>query len=600
MKKFWCILLTLVLCFNCPIIAFADQPEVPNLDGVSHEEAVTLVENYNKAAEEYNKQVDKDYEKAVEEYDKANTYNQEAAAANAEEDKKVAEVEAYNKAEQERVDAINQERQSNYEKELGVYEDKLVKEEPTDTTPKYTTQTEGKTTLLYDNDNNLVLKTIAGNTAKDDIITYENIGTNENPEWSSKYDYNGDNNRYVNFSLISTIGYTTTGTDWDNDASKYSNKVFATIADKNDVTAKPLDFSDEGEGRNLINYKTANMGLELCDSIIRTITNNPISTYYNQSNRNEELGKTESHITFRDFPTNQEVFAALQSNGSVFYDPDTGKKIIGEDINSTDYNICWFSVKYQKNGWRVSGVLLKNGVLVAPTTPEYEVANLMEYVPQYKTLIDIIAPIKGNYLDLLPLPQINQPITIEITNPEPIITEDPTSEEVIVSQPESGTIKQQSVKTKVLESAAVGASTPQIVADNITPTYIGDQDDAVVATIRGVPTSETIEDQETPLASKPVTDTSVQHWALLNLIFMIVNILLLLIIPRKEKKKEYIDKQYRTNVLGIILAIAAVITFILTQNIYLPMIIVDQWTFLMGVFCIGGILNKIFGQYKVK
>lgn len=212
MKKFLCILLTIVLCFNCPIIAFADQPEVPNLDNVSDEEAIVLVENYNKEVEKYNQQVDKDYEKALQEYNETNSYNEEATAYNAAEDKKVAEVEAQNKAEQERVDAINSKLQSDYENELAIYEDKLVKEEPS-VEPKYNTETEGKTTLYYDNENNLVLKTIAGNSAKDDIITYENIGTSEKPIWSDKYDYSGDNNRYVNFSIISVIGKTTTGTD---------------------------------------------------------------------------------------------------------------------------------------------------------------------------------------------------------------------------------------------------------------------------------------------------------------------------------------------------------------------------------------------------
>lgn len=605
MKKCFSILLTLILCFANPCFAFAVEPSPPNLEGLNNDEAAALVEDYNKAVDEYNKQIDSDYEEAVQEYNEIKAYNEEAAAYNAKEDEKVNEIEAYNKAEQSRVDEINKELEAQYNEELSIYQDKTKVEPEAAQEPKYNQVVNDKETLYYDQEENLVLRSVAGNTAKDDIITYENLGTNEDPIWSNKYDYSGANNRYVNFSLISTIGKTTTGTDWDNDASKYSNKVYSTIADKNDVTEKPLDFSDEGEGRNLINYKTANIGLELCDSIIRTITNNPISTYYNTSNRNEELGKTESHITFRDFPTNREVFTALQNNGSVFIDPDTKERIIGKAINSNDYNICWFSVKYQQNGWRVSGVLLKNGVLVAPALPQYLQPTLLEvYVPQYKELkTQLTLPIKGTYLEkLIFTPKIEQS-TIE--EPRPELT---TSSQIIEEKLEIGTT---SIITPLQETIpTIQQQTPQLVVQNtssdlldtvypVSSNYVEEQSQPAT---KPAPSSESIKDDATPLANgldfgKDLFTPT--NWALLNLIFMLVNIIVLLIIPR-QKEYEEDQRYYRSNILGIIFAIAAILVFIFTQNIYLQMVIADKWTVLMGGLMIGGILNKIFGYKKIK
>ena len=212
-KSVFSVLLAFILCFANPCFAFAAEPIEPNLERLSNDEAAALVDEYNQAVDEYNKQIDSDYEQAVQEYNEINAYNKEAAAYNKQEDEKVIEVEAYNQAEQARVDGINAELENKYNEEMAVYLDKTTLTPMAFQEPKYTTIINGKETLYYDQDNNLILRSVAGNSAKDDIITYENLGTNEKPIWSNRYDYSGSNYRYVNFSLISVIGKTTTGTD---------------------------------------------------------------------------------------------------------------------------------------------------------------------------------------------------------------------------------------------------------------------------------------------------------------------------------------------------------------------------------------------------
>ena len=74
-KKFYISGFTFVLCFNFPVIAFAQTPTEPNLEGLSNSDAAAAVEQYNQSVAEYNKQIDSDYESAVQKYNETNAYN---------------------------------------------------------------------------------------------------------------------------------------------------------------------------------------------------------------------------------------------------------------------------------------------------------------------------------------------------------------------------------------------------------------------------------------------------------------------------------------------------------------------------------------------
>ena len=340
------------------------------------EDIVVDQENYNVAVQQENDRVAAENKKL----DEAETKRvEEAKQHNQEEKAKVEQVEQYNKEEQDRVDNINNQLKEEYEKDLNTYNSK--QEDSVENTIVY-----DENGIAYDENGKPVLKQIHQN---NDLVTYENISETNKVKWNNTYDYSGkDNKRYVNFSLIKVIGLATTGTNWDNDASKYNDKVFGTITTERDLTEAPLNVNDPGEGRNLINYKTIQdgieIGLDVCDSLIRNMTNVPISNYFNAANGSEQSGKKKVFISFLDFPTNATVFKALQENGSVFTDPDTGEVYSGKDINSDNFDIRWFSVKFQSNGWRVSGILMKKGVMTPPEEPVYEEAKLLdEYIPDY-------------------------------------------------------------------------------------------------------------------------------------------------------------------------------------------------------------------------
>ena len=100
-------------------------------------------------------------------------------------------------------------------------------------------------------------------------------------------------------------------------------------------------------------------------------------------------------------------------------------------------------------------------------------------------------------------------------------------------------------------------------------------------------------------------------WALVNLILMLLTVLasLLLLIGYLGKKKhterdEYGNKRidYTRNkkgfwrVASLIPAIAAVIAFVLTENMKLPMIMVDRWTLLMAVIAVLQLIVAVMSK----
>ena len=126
---------------------------------------------------------------------------------------------------------------------------------------------------------------------------------------------------------------------------------------------------------------------------------------------------------------------------------------------------------------------------------------------------------------------------------------------------------------------------------------------------------EEIADEETPLAMGGA-------WALVNLILTVLTVLgsiLLLIgyIGKKQKEREDengnvilnaegeaetddIKKKGGWRLASIIPAVAAVIAFILTENMRLPMVLVDKWTLLMVIIALVQLLVAYFSKKKTQ
>ncbi len=155
---------------------------------------------------------------------------------------------------------------------------------------------------------------------------------------------------------------------------------------------------------------------------------------------------------------------------------------------------------------------------------------------------------------------------------------------------------------------------PQPTPTNVTPTPAP------------TPTPEPVEDTDVPLPEPaetvPEEDTPLQlgSWALINLICTILSVLLSLLVlifylgkskkeadededkaeAENDEKDQKIKKKGILRIMDIIPAVAAVITFILTEDMSLPMVLTDKWTLLMVVILLVDVVVALFTKKSTK
>ena len=103
---------------------------------------------------------------------------------------------------------------------------------------------------------------------------------------------------------------------------------------------------------------------------------------------------------------------------------------------------------------------------------------------------------------------------------------------------------------------------------------------------------EVIEDEETPLA--PMANGK---WALVNLVLMILTVLasLLMLLGVIGKKRGRNNKSF-WRIASMIPAIGALAAFVLTENMKLPMAMVDRWTLLMVIIAVLQLIVAVMSK----
>ncbi len=163
----------------------------------------------------------------------------------------------------------------------------------------------------------------------------------------------------------------------------------------------------------------------------------------------------------------------------------------------------------------------------------------------------------------------------------------------------------------VVETVVAPAGQPVVVA---TPPQVVEDEDVPAGAIEvdedGQAQIVDIAEEDTPLAAG--TETNNSAWALVNLISMIVTAILaiILLIQAFKKKDEEEEaqmtedqiedekKRKRRKLLGLIPAIAAIVAFVLTEDIFSPMAFVDKWTILMIIILVVEALVCYFTRKK--
>ncbi|MDO4198893.1 MAG: hypothetical protein Q4D13_07885 [Erysipelotrichaceae bacterium] len=153
--------------------------------------------------------------------------------------------------------------------------------------------------------------------------------------------------------------------------------------------------------------------------------------------------------------------------------------------------------------------------------------------------------------------------------------------------------------TPIIVPVTPSPVTPEPVAEETTPETI----------VEATPLAEMIIEDAAPLAS-------LGAWALVNLICTIIAAVsaIILLISRNKKSEdeeaEYdentvpADKEKETiytrvsqwKVAGILVAVMAVIEFFMTEDMTLPMVMVDRWTLIMVMFALTSVWSLIYGR----
>ena len=123
---------------------------------------------------------------------------------------------------------------------------------------------------------------------------------------------------------------------------------------------------------------------------------------------------------------------------------------------------------------------------------------------------------------------------------------------------------------------------------------------------------EEIDDTKIPLAKTEKT------WAVVNLVAMVITVTVSLILTilgwynrwhrrniklndeENEKYQFWLRNKILFRIINSALAIISIITFILTENIFLKLIFVDRFTLLMLAFAILAIGAALFSKYVIK
>ena len=151
------------------------------------------------------------------------------------------------------------------------------------------------------------------------------------------------------------------------------------------------------------------------------------------------------------------------------------------------------------------------------------------------------------------------------------------------------------------------------IPDTPTPTSTSNTNTDNTSTI--VPAVATVitETQPEPTTIKEVATPQAAPegaWALLNLILTIVSCIIAIILiftKKKSENEEYTDEEKkdirgikRFKIYSILISIISIIAFILTEDMTLPMILIDKWTILMAIFTIIEIINIFIIRHKSK
>ena len=554
-KKFIILFSILFIISGNPIyadeIVVPTQPDVTDKTPQEANEEITKynedVDVYNEKVDEYNAQIDSDYEQAVVDYEQK---VEKVTEHNKVEDKKVADVKAHNVEEDEKL-AKSQE-------ELAIIESKVEADAPGNTIENFTESAEDLPTDWSDTTNELhTIKVEEAEEKSGEEVKIINLHLYLDGEYVPSTVIDNTKLENNHFELTQEVKDNLLFAEWE----------VATFDLNDKVTVK-------GEGEDYKNNTIRHDG----------------KNYRIQAYDARHVRAVEDHTQGAWIPGSIVEYNCntAETGWGYYFDTMEGK---GGETYTFEFNEVDKTQSYLYNGKvmtetvkerTIDGSEPKNILSVFTyifqrlwSEPvEYE-PDYQEYTPDYMEQPD--EPVKGEYLekldymDLVDIPEEPDPVPDDPT-PEPVVPE-----VIIVPDPEP---------------------TPTPVEPEVEPTI---EPEPVVEPEPTVNPVE-IHDEPTPLVE------SIGSWALFNLICTILTgistILTALFFKRKEKKEDdnendvTIKNSYLKPLSSIVLSVATIWLFIITEDMRLPMVIFDKFSPIMFILLIIGLMIMLLKNKK--
>ena len=350
-------------------------------------------------------------------------------------------------------------------------------------------------------------------------------------------------------------------TDKNENGSGYLNDIITEFVDKNK------------EGFKLLSAPTLTIGKD--DNIMKV-------EYIREQYQVRFLDKNGQVIASETVKYGDSVEApeAPQVIGMHFtgWDKDMTNITASLDITA-QYKINTYTVEFQdQKGNTISRQLVEYGQDASlPDVPNIEgyeftgwkgtyqnIQNDEIVTAQYRQIEEIIIPPVDNPSDIIPptqtpteFPEISVPAPTLPTSPDSMIITGVTNQQTSLTSGETGNNQNDTEQEEPVQ----------------------------------------IIDQQTP-KSHGTTD---KQWALLNLIAVMLSLILAIALLLLKRNNEDEDMRIRrwTKIVAIIIAVISVVIFVVTENIFLPMKLTDQYTMLMlGLSLIQIVMTVIGTKYK--
>lgn len=550
-KHFIAVILSGMMIFSTTGFAFADvdldnPPSEPTKPQVEDYQDNGKIKEYNQKAEEYNKQVD-EYNTAVD-----NEYNNAVIETNQKniegQQKQIDSQKAYDNVikENEEIDKYNQAIDEQYEKDIAQYN--LEKEQYNKDMENYTATMEQYRSDLNEKYGYEVYQTIE---------EYKALAES----WNAIFERDkGYHEKSKNRGIVNKT----------NNINELPTNFNELVDTENPQTITVI----KGESSNPDNqYKVITIALYTVGSNIYYGNEYPLETYgtLNPDMYNSIVQAKWESVTVGD---NDTVIVQSENNLMIKYTNGNFFNYTNEDFTEGYWHLASTErgdMKVLDWSWRA--IYSQTGF-----NKNIYIIYTYDWQGKYPIAVMPIAPTevqKGEYKDKIELPEI----FIWKNLPNPIKREYLTH-----------------ISLLDLFSKPILKNTNNSVVSANTITYYGAGDEVE-------PISATISNTKTPL----IAPKEEGAWAFINLLAVLANFIIcifLLVMIFINNRKEDDETEVKNRILGricsLIIAIVSGIIFLLTEDMSLPMVWVDQWTVLMICTFVLQLIVGFLSKHKEK